>query len=239
MYLSKIGGKSFLVNLLSDFIVDKMDITENSIIKVIDCENFLVVKGKTSSKNVLDLSSVVSEFTKKYEKVLSGRIITHTIDLITYDYKLEPTKQITHRYYNSESNCSYDFEGIEHLEKDYENNFVHVSSFPHGYSLPQGRLLFYYGKKIIYNIPPTLPFKSLILTISTEKDNNNEQIFKVYDEFHKSYDEVLRSAALDVFDFDFMKFQKDVEKFDWSIELLDPLIEHEFLKEKVRDFIVI
>ena len=38
---------------------------------------------------------------------------------------------------------------------------VTVSEFPHGYSLGQGRLLYYYGKSIFYKIPPTYPVSSL------------------------------------------------------------------------------
>lgn len=239
MFLKKIGGKYFLVNLLSDFIVSKIGQSENTIIKVVDCENFFVVKGKTSSKQVLDLSSVISEFCETYHELLNGKKITHSIDLIQYESKLEPVEEIKHRYYNSELNCSYHYKEIDDFENIEEDDLVYISSFPHGYSLPQGRLLYYYGKKIFYNIPPNFPVTSLTLTLSTEKDSDGDAKLIVFNEFSKSEDETLRSAILDMFDFDLQKFEAEMKKVDWSIELTNPLSDHDFLKEKIKDFIII
>jgi hypothetical protein len=50
---------------------------------------------------------------------------------------------------------------------------------------------------------------------------------------------VLRSAILDVFDFNMESIEKEIKKVDWSVELTDPLSEYDFLKEKVEGFIII
>lgn len=42
-----------------------------------------------------------------------------------------------------------------------------------------------------------------------------------------------------MFDFDFNKISDKMKKVDWSIELTNPLEEHDVLKEPVKDFIII
>jgi len=167
MVLKKVGGDSFLVNLLSDFILNKIPSVESSIIKVVDCGNFFIIKGKTSSKEILNISEIISEFTSIFQSYLDKRKLTHTIDLIEYDCKLDPSEEIRHRYHNSK-NCSYP---NENEFNNYEE-LVYVSSFPHGYSLSQGRLFYYYGKHIFYNIPSNYPIQSLTLTISSKKNRS-------------------------------------------------------------------
>jgi hypothetical protein len=120
-----------------------------------------------------------------------------------------------------------------------EDNLVSVSEFPHGYSLNQGRLLYYYGKHIVYNIPSNVPFESLTLTLSNKKNSEGEVIFDVCDNFSNSIDESLTSAILDVFDFDMSWIESEIKKVDWSLEITNPLEDYEFLKKKVKDFIII
>lgn len=237
MRLKKIGSKSYVVNLLSDFIVSKIPHEESSIIKVVDCENFFVIKGKTTSKEILFLPNIISEFNQKFSL---GSELTHTIDLIQYDSDLKEVNNITHTFHNNTPNCSFHYKEVEDFETMVEeNDMVFVSSFPHGYSLNQGRLLYYYGKKIFYNIPPNYPITSLKLKITNQKNSEGEFEIEVFDEFFKSEDEVLRSAILDVFDFNMESIEKEIKKVDWSVELTDPLSEYDFLKEKVEGFIII
>lgn len=237
MTLKKIGGKSFVVNLLSDFILSKIPQDESSIIKVVDCGNFFVIKGKTSSKDVLFLPNIISEFNEKFS--INSKL-THTIDLIEYDVKLDIVSALEHTYHNNTPNCSYHYKDVEEFENLIdEDEMIYVSSFPYGHSLSQGRLLYYYGKKVFYSIPPNYPITTLKFYITKEKNSEGEIDFKVYDEFFKSEDDVLRSAILDVFDFDMKSIESEIKKVDWSIELTDPLSEYDFLKEKVEGFIII
>jgi hypothetical protein len=169
-----------------------------------------------------------------------GSELTHTIDLIQYDSDLKEVNNIRHTFHNNTPNCSYHYKEVEDFEiMVEENDMVFVSSFPHGYSLNQGRLLYYYGKKIFYNIPPNYPITSLKLKITNQKNSEGEFDIEVFDEFFKSEDEVLRSAILDVFDFNMESIEKEIKKVDWSVELTDPLSEYDFLKEKVEGFIII
>jgi hypothetical protein len=248
MILKNPNSKLSVVNLLADFILSQFPTESNTIIQITDCTNFYVINGKTSQENILNLNEVLSEFTNKYSDLINDRKITHTIDLIKYNVDLKEKEEITHTYHNT-INCSYYYEQIDSYTKDKsysydysfnlrkisDDDFMSVTSeFPHGYSLSQGRMLYYYGKHIFYNIPTNYPVNTLTLTIS-----KNPEDFKVYDNYSNSPDETLESAILDVFDFNMKELENEIKKVDWSIEITNPLEEYSCLKEVVKDFIIL
>jgi hypothetical protein len=250
MILKSPVSKLSIVNLFADFILNKIPKEEESIIQVIDCFNFYVIKGKTTHKEPLNIGELRDEFIVQFEELIGDRKLTHTIDLIEYDSKLIPVTSLTFPYHRSK-NCSYtnsqitSFESDSSISYDYhfhlkpiteDNNLIFQSEFPHGYSLKQGRLLYYYGKHIFYNIPKTYPVSSLVFELSTKKDDSNEQIFSVKND--SETDEVLTSAILDVFDFDMSWLENDIKKVDWYTEITNPLDEYDFLKKKIKDFII-
>ena len=51
-------------------------------------------------------------------------------------------------------------------------------------------------------------------------------------------DEVLTSAILDVFDFEMSWLESEMKKVDWFIEITNPLKDYDFLKKKIKDFII-
>jgi len=245
MTIKKPNSRIFLVNLFADFILSKIPNTEDSVIKVVDCKNFFVVKGKTSSKDLLNLSELITEFSTKFLNYISENKITHTIDLIEYDQELKSYKDLTFTYYNSD-NCSYHYEQITAYKNkkssyDYihflneinDDNLIVQSEFPHGYSLNQGRLLYYYGKHIMYNIPSNYPVTYLTFNLSTEKNEDGEQLFYI------NKNEELTSAVLDVFDFDMSWLENEIKKVDWYVEVTNPLEDYDFLKKIVGGFIII
>jgi hypothetical protein len=115
---------------------------------------------------------------------------------------------------------------------------VSVSEFPHGYSLGQGRLHYYYGKHIFYSIPPNYPVNTLIFNMSKNKSEDGEPIFSVRQSNSLSINKVLTSAILDVFDFDMSWLETEIKKVDWSIELTNPLQDYDFLKKKISGFVI-
>lgn len=237
MTLKKIGSKSFLVNLLSDFILSKIPKEESTIIKVVDCDNFYVIKGKTSSNEILDMGQIINEFKKEFSLHIKDEKLSHTIDLIQYGFHLEEEDSIKVTYHLNEYNCSYHYSDIEAFESEMkEKDMIFVSEFPHGFSLSQGRGLYYYGKYIFYNIPSNYPISSATFELFR---NNQEQKIIVIDEFTNEEDSTLQSAILDVFDFNYEKLENEMKKVDWSVELTDPLSEYDVLKEKVEGFIII
>ena len=73
--------------------------------------------------------------------------------------------------------------------------------------------------------------------MSTTKDEYGDVSFSVKNSNQKE-DETLRSAILDVFDFDMSSLDKDIKKVDWSIEVTNPLEDYDFLKKKIKDFVI-
>jgi hypothetical protein len=251
MILKSPKSRLSIVNLLSDFILNQIPKEENTIIQVVDCTNFYVIKGKTTHNEPLDMSKVRDEFISKFEELIGDRKISHTIDLIEYDSKLKPDDSLSFTYYYGTDNCSYSllqtklyledelksYEQTHHIKTFTDDDLVIVSEFPHGYSLSQGRLLYYYGKHIFYNIPSSYPINKLTFNLSTKKDESGDSVFSVFNSNQK-VDEVLTSAILDVFDFDMSWLNTEIKKVDWSIEITNPLQEYDFLKQKVDGFVI-
>jgi hypothetical protein len=250
MNLKKIGSNIFTTNLFADFILSKIPKEEQSIIKVIDCTNFFVIKGKTTYNEVLDLSTITSEFEKTHKSIINDIKISHSIDLIEYGISLPSQTELIVTYHFSD-NCSYTQKQIDLFKSEegsYTNEYtpkkitdeelVTVSEFPHGYSLGQGRLLYYYGKHIFYSIPSNYSLQPLTFNLTTLKDDDGDNLLKVFNPYLGSNDDRLVSAILDVFDFDMSWLNTEMKKVDWSTELTNPLEEYSVIKEKNKDLIL-
>jgi hypothetical protein len=251
MILKNTDSRILITNLFADFILSKIPHNEETIIKVVDCTNFFIIKGKTSYNQVLDLTIILDEFLKKYEDHLGKVKLSHTVDLIEYDIKMNIPTDFEFVYYNT-VNCSYhhnQIESYENKKSSYNYNhivteitdedMVSVSEFPHGYSLGQGRLHYYYGKHIFYSIPTNYPVNTLIFSMSKNKTEDGEPIFSVRSSTSKSIDMTLTSAILDVFDFDMSWLEKKIKKVDWSLELLNPLDEYDFIKKINKNLVIV
>ena len=247
MILKKTNSRVYTINLFSDYLLTKIPNTEESIFSVVDCKNFVIIKGKTSNKEILDISSITKEFNEKYEPETP---ISHTIDLIEYDCKLSKVKNLEFILHKSE-NCSYHKSQIEKfLSNDLSFDFncypievsddelIITSEFPHGYSLSQGRLIYLYGRHIFYSIPTNYTDSSIIFNLSLDKDVDNDNIISIFNVNKKSEDGTLKSAILDVFDFDMSWLSSEMKKVDWSIELTNPLEEYSFIKERNKELII-
>ena len=249
MILKSPTSRLSLVNLFADFILNQIPSDEETIIQVVDCLNFYVIKGKTTHIEPLNIGKLKDEFNIKFENLIGDTKMTHTIDLIEYDSKLSTIDSLTHVFHNT-LNCSYNqsqvssFINDNTLSYDYQyflkfidNNQIFCSEFPHGHSLSQGRLLYYYGKHIFYNIPSSYPVKTLVFELSNQKDESGDYKFSVKNTSGE-IDGTLTSAILDVFDFEMKWIEEEIKKVDWFIEITDPLLEYNFLKKKVEDFII-
>jgi hypothetical protein len=104
--------------------------------------------------------------------------------------------------------------------------------------LNQGRLIYLYGKHIFYSIPTNYNNSSIIFNLSLDKNDDNDNIISIFNVDKNSEDETLKSAILDVFDFDMSWLSSEMKKVDWSIELTNPLEEYSFIKKKNKDFII-
>ena len=229
MNLKSPNSRISIINLFADYIIKNIPSDEDTIIQIADCVNFYTIKGITSYNIPLDISKLSDEFCEKFAlKALN------TIDLIEYNKKFVPKTEYKFTLFNND-NCSY--QNNEEVSDD-ESELIVVSEFPHGYSLSQGRLLYYYTKHIVYNIPPNYPFSGLRFEVPTDKEKV-ESNFKVFNLHTEEYDENLRSSILDVFDFDTSSISNEMKKVDCYVEITNPLDEYSFLKEGVKDFIII
>ena len=122
----------------------------------------------------------------------------------------------------------------DYSSSEVEESLVVCSSFPHGYSLKMGRSLYYLGKHIVYNIPPTSPFTKVTLTI-----HENSEFLKIFDNFYNSYDETLTSAILDCLNYDTTWIETEIKKVDFCLETTNPLSEYDFIKKIYKDLIII
>lgn len=249
MILKRPNSRIFITNLFADYILSKIPHHQETIIKVVDCKNFFIIKGRTTYNEVLDLPVILEEFITKFSNVIGDVKLSHTIDLIEYDVKVDKPNSFHFTYHNSK-NCSYHQTQIDLYEElpssyDYsyvatqitDDNLVSVSEFPYGHSLGQGRLHYYYGKHIVYSIPPNYPVNTLVFDMSRERTEDGEPIFSVRNT--ELVDKKLTSAILDVFDFDMSWLEKEIKKVDWSIELLNPLDEYDFIKKINKNFVIL
>lgn len=233
-------SREFKINLFADFIISKISPSESSIIQIVDCSNFWIIKGKTSSREILDLTKLKEEFIENFNEHFDENFVFQTIDLIEYGCEINSVQSFEIMLYNS-VNCSYKKEQIEFFLKNSEKNIpdddlsknfgleslFYFSTFPHGYSLDQGRTLFYYCKFICQNLSKSYLFDKLIFKISEE---DNERNFKIINPQDYTTDEKLTSCILDFFDFDFVKINKKVLTEGFFNESLNPLANFKFVE---------
>lgn len=251
MILKSPYSRLSIVNLFADFILKQIPHEEDTIIQVIDCINFYVIKGKTTHKEPLNIGNLRDKFIQEFQDFLGEIKLTHTIDLIEYDSSLPRKSNFVFSYHKSK-NCSYVLEQIESFVKDNSVSYDYThfiqpiddgerlffySEFPHGYSLSQGRLTYNYGKHIFYNIPSSYPVNTLIFELNTNNEQRLENPIIVKNTLDE-VDEVLTSSIKDVFDFDMSWLEKEMKKVDWFSEITNPLQEYDFVKNKVKDFII-
>ena len=58
MILKKTNSRVYIINLFSDFLLTKIPHSEESIFSVVDCNNFVIIKGKTTHKEILDIKKL-------------------------------------------------------------------------------------------------------------------------------------------------------------------------------------
>lgn len=123
-----------LCNIFASLIVNKINESfpdANTKISVINVRNFFVVKGKTSSDVVLNLSDLLREFCEPYSEELANSI--RVFDMILYGQKIELNNIIVE--YSDDKNNNYEIQEFVNnqaklglyfnLKVDYENNIYY------------------------------------------------------------------------------------------------------------------
>ena len=218
-----------VVNLFADFILTRIDKKENSIIQVTDCESFMVVHGLTTSKDVLDLEKIKSDFTEWFSDILSdvGIERLNTIDIIKYDQEVN---NIEKGWVNVNKEVF-----VEEPESIFE---LSVSSeFPYGYSLNCGRLMTYYSHYIFNHMYSLIGVNNLNFFFTKEEANEDFKI-KIVSETKQNINEI-KSLILDVFNFDLEEFKTKIGEYDVMQDILFPDKEKPYTKQDMLEHIIL
>lgn len=222
--MEKTSNKQMWVDLFSEFILSKIEPENLSQIEVVDCENFIVVKGRTSCQDILNLNEIKTKFMEEFSEEFRT---THTIDLIEYGCELDEVEELTSIFYNTVdlSLCSVQ-----------TNSLITKSRFPYGYSSKMGKSLYYYSKHIVYNLQTKYNFDKIKLKIVSK---NHESDFQIYIDSCDIPDESMKSSILDSFHFEYQKFEKNLKNCDWKKEISEDGYEFEFVKEINTNLVLI
>lgn len=252
MKLINLNTKLGVINLFSDYILKHINPKHNSIIQVTDVGHFLIINGTTDSSDLLDFSKIKDDFISEYHNLLLSVGYSenlNTMDLIKYSTKIVEgdNRYLWSTFYNStrplyhqevidasksdKSVYSIDYKDGVFYEIDY-NSYISpskfntipqqiTSSFPHGYSLSMGRGLLYYSEYIANQIIRPSMANKIDLFLTNRKNNEDEIMLEV--KFKSSIsEETIKSMILDVFSFDYDKFNKDIEGYDLCDDIKKP-----------------
>ena len=236
-----LNSKKGFVNLFADYILGYFDHT--TVIEVLDCGPFLVVRGETELTNVIDLIPIKKNFLEKYQNYNIKNL--NIIDIISYNVKNEYKGQ-WFKYYNNERPIYSDSE-IRKIENNKDKikfeypSITITSQFPHGYGLDKGRFDYYFGEYVtnhILNITnadsieikyiPSLGVENLVLKLNLE----NSLLGKKH----------VLSLLLDTFytKENLSELRKLVESYNILEDLKNPLDTKPWLiKNKIDDIVVV
>jgi hypothetical protein len=223
--------RRYFVNLFADFILSKFDKKENTIIQVTDCQNFVVVNGQTTSKNVLDLNEIKTEFSAWFDDVLSNLGIKeiNLLDVISYDQEIKDFK----KGWISVNKSLY----VEEYEPISE---ISISSeFPYGHSLGCGRAIFYYSHYIFNHMYSLLNVENLYFKYSSELNDDEDYKIKVVSDSRTS-NESVENLVLDVFDMDLTDFKEKLSTYQFFDDIVHPETEKPYLiQDRLKDVVML
>ena len=223
--------RRYFVNLFADYILSKFDKSENTIIQVTDCENFVVVNGQTTSSKVLDLNDIKYEFSGWFDDLLSSLDIKeiNLIDVIKYEQEIP---EFSKGWINVNKSL---------YVKEYEPiSEINISSeFPYGHSLGCGRAMYYYSHYIFNHMYSLLGVDQLYFRYSSQLDENEDYKIKVVSK--SSIDKSkIESLVLDVFDMDLTDFKEKLSNYQLFDDITDPNSQKPYLvQDRLKDVILL
>jgi hypothetical protein len=231
------------VNLLADYIVKEFG--ESTVIEVVDCESFLVIKGVTPKREVLDLSTIRDNFFK--ENPTYKKYSTNFIDIIQYD-KQYVSKPRWFSYYPTDRSI-YDQKVIEQLSnpnkdsESFEYGLTITSEFPHGYGLECGRFEYYFGEYVSNHIFNITNSDKIDICYDTNELLVENWMVKLKMENSLLSEKYIVSMLLDVFYTDKnLRYIKNIIRSNYDIleDLHQPMtIKPWLIKNKIEDVVVV
>jgi hypothetical protein len=223
--------RRYFVNLFADYILSKFDKSENTIIQVTDCENFVVVNGQTTSSKVLDLNDIKYEFSGWFDDLLSSLDIKeiNLIDVIKYEQEIP---EFSKGWINVNKSLY-----VEEYEPISEINIS--SEFPYGHSLGCGRGMYYYSHYIFNHMYSLLGVDQLYFRYSNQLDENEDYKIKVVSKSSINNSKI-ESLVLDVFDMDLTEFKERLSNYQLFDDITDPNSQKPYLvQDRLKDVILL
>lgn len=200
------------INLLSEEIVNTL--SSDSIITVVDLQNFFVVKGKTSSEKVINVKDVYSKLCSKYNEYKN--INFNIIDLIEYSSKPYQDKVVE---------ISINPEDIFKIDND-----ILISDFQYSRSKDLGKSIYYYCKMIFDICQSYFRMSRIKFWFEHSSENNSYKLISIRTDSYYN-DNKLISIILDNFDFDLTNFyerlsiMENLDTYNWSLEKENLMLE--------------
>ena len=223
--------RRYFVNLFADYILSKFNKSENTIIQVTDCENFVVVNGQTISSNVLNLNELKIEFiesNKELFKSLNNESL-NIIDIIKYEQEITdfPRAGIT-------VNKSLYVNELDPISE------INISSeFPYGHSLGCGRGILYYSHYIFNQMYSLLGVDKLYFHYSSDLNEDEDYRIKVISDSQVPK-KLIESLVLDCFDMDLTEFKERMSDYDFTKDVTDQTLDKPYLvQDRLKDIILI
>jgi hypothetical protein len=223
--------RRYFVNLFADYILSKFKKSENTIIQVTDCENFVIVNGQTTSTNVLDLSIVKKEFCDTFTDLLKSLNMEdiNILDIIKYDQVIDDLPKA----WVSVNKSLY----VEETESFTDISIT--SEFPYGYSLGCGRGIFYYSHYIFNQMYSLLGVDHLMFRYHSKLDENDDNRIKIISDSRLPKQKI-KDLVLDVFDMDVKGFSECLETYNFIDDILKPDEPKPYLvQDRLKDIILV
>lgn len=223
--------RRYFVNLFADYILSKFDKSENTIIQVTDCENFVVVNGQTNSSKLVDMNELKVEFAEKFKDLMGSLKIEsiNLIDIIKYEQEIPEFPRGW-----MDVNKSLYIEEYEPISEITIN-----SEFPYGHSLGCGRGMYYYSHYIFNHMYSLLGVNKLYFKYSNKLDENEDYKIKVISDSRLPND-LIKNLVLDVFDMDLTEFKEKLSNYQFFNDILDPDLNKPYLvQDRLEDIILI
>ena len=223
--------RRYFVNLFADYILSKFDKSENTIIQVTDCENFVVVNGQTNSSKLVDMNELKVEFAEKFKDLMDSLKIEsiNLIDIIKYEQEIPEFPRGW-----MDVNKSLYIEEYEPISEITIN-----SEFPYGHSLGCGRGMYYYSHYIFNHMYSLLGVNKLYFKYSNKLDENEDYKIKVISDSRLPND-LIKNLVLDVFDMDLTEFKEKLSNYQFFNDILDPDLNKPYLvQDRLEDIILV
>ena len=222
--------RRYFVNLFADYILSKFDKSENTIIQVTDCENFVVVNGQTNSSKLVDMNELKVEFIEKFKDLMGSLKIEsiNLIDIIKYEQKIPEFSKGW-----MDVNKSLYVEEYEPISE------ITISSeFPYGHSLGCGRGIYYYSHYIFNHMYSLLGVDQLYFRYSNKLDENEDYKIKVISN-SKISKSTIKNLVLDVFDMNLLEFKEKLSNYNFFNDILDPdSVKPYLVQDRLEDVIL-